>query len=191
MCSDVCLKKSRRYFMKLMLTIKSCCMVSITIAILVALKTPILLRSSWSDVPTLTWNTQRASISCISCNVPLRAQLQSVHKVQWSILWKGTCCHFWQADTVFRQSVPHYDVIRWMQARAAWKQKWSEPLGYCAACDPQRTFRRRKNKTRTFWNTKRKRHALSIPLREKQLWQENELQVQRQRLSRSRKIWGK
>jgi len=46
MSADVCLKNSQGYDMKLMLTIKLCCMVSVTIPVLLTVKEHVLLCSS-------------------------------------------------------------------------------------------------------------------------------------------------
>jgi len=72
--------------MKLTLTIKSCCTVCLTIPILGTVKTLILRCSCWSNVPNMTYKTQLASISSISCNILHVAHHQSLHKRQWSML---------------------------------------------------------------------------------------------------------
>jgi len=46
---------------------------------------------------------------------------------------KRTFCHFKQADTANQQSVQPNDIIKVMKAKAAWRQKESEPWGHCAA----------------------------------------------------------
>jgi len=76
-----------------------------------------------------------------------------------------------------------------MNAREAWKLNESEPLVHCVDCNPNRSLRQREDKKRNFWIPKRKRNGLRITQREKPLWQGSELRMQRQQLSRSRKIW--
>jgi len=45
--------------------------------------------------------------------------------------------HFQRANMANQQSVPHDDIIRRMKPSVAWRQKESEPLGHCAACEPK------------------------------------------------------
>jgi len=85
----------------------------------------------------------------------------------------------------------HGNVIKWMKARAARKQRESEPMVHCTAYDSKRSLRQRHDKKCTFYAMKTKRNGLRIMLTEKPLWQESELRMQRQRLGRSSKIRGK
>ena len=79
---------------------------------------------------------QLASKLPISCNIQHLAQ-KSQHKLQWSMLRKRTFRHLLPADMANRQSVQPNDIIKWMKARAAWRQKESERWGHCAAWDPK------------------------------------------------------
>jgi len=133
---DVCLNRSLGYYMKLMVTIKSCCTVSITISNLVIVKSQILLCSTWSNVPTVTQMTQLASMSSICCNIQHLAQPQSQYNQQLSILPVRTVRPSLQAYTSNWQRVPYNDVTIQMNARAAWTQKVCAPLGHCAAYNP-------------------------------------------------------
>jgi len=145
MSADVCLKYSPGYYMKLMLSIKSCCTVSLTIPNLLTVKREILLCSRWVNIPTLTWKTQLASILSMFGNIQHLAQQQSQCKPQWSMLRKKTYHHFRQAIMANRHSCPPNDVIKRMKARAAWKQTESEPMGHCATCDANRSLWPRNN----------------------------------------------
>jgi hypothetical protein len=53
---------------------------------------------------------------------------------------KQSICHFRRINMANQQTGPPNNIIKRMKATAAWKQKESEPLGYCAACDPNRSF---------------------------------------------------
>jgi len=86
-----------------------------------------------------------------------------------------------------RRSGPHNDVIKQIKARAAWKQKESEPLGHCVACVPKRSLWPRNYEKDTSQAMKRKKNGLRVMLREKPLGQESKLKTQRQLFSRSRK----
>jgi len=125
----------------------------------------------------------------IFCNIQHLIHQQSQHKIQWSMLWKRTVRHYWQANTANRQSTLHDDVINWIKARAAWKRNGSEPLECCAACVPKRRLRRGAEEKLTSYATKRRRHESRIMWKERPLWQESELKTQRQQLKRSRMIW--
>jgi len=126
MSGDVFLNKSWGCDMKQRLTINSYCTVSITNPNVVMVKTQILLCSSWSNIPTLTYKTHLASISSISCNLQHLAQQQSQHKIQWSTLQNRTFGLYWQENTANCQSIPHDDAIQRMNAKVAWKQNGSE-----------------------------------------------------------------
>ena len=141
----MCLNWSPGYYMKLTLTIKSCCMVSLTIPILLRVKRQILLCSRWLTVPTLTQNMQLASSLSISCNIEHLTQQQSRHKVQRWILRKRTFQHFQRENMANLQSGPHNDVIKRMKASADCKQYQSDFFGHCAACDPKRSLQLRNN----------------------------------------------
>jgi len=105
--------------------------------------------------------------------------------------WKGNFRHFWQANAANRQSIPHNDIIKWMQARAAWRQKEFEPLEHCTACDAKRSLRRRNHNKPTVYAMKRKWNVSRIILRERLLWQESKVKTYRQQLCRTSMIWGK
>jgi len=177
--------------MKLTLTIKSCCTVSLTIPILLTVKRQILLCSRWLNIATLTYKTQLASILSISCNIQHLAQQQSQCKLQWSMLRKRTFDHFQLANMANKHSGPHNNIIKWTKATAAWKQKESETLRHCAACDPKWSLWPRNNEKRTSSAMERRNNGLRIMLREKLLGWERELKMQRQRFSKSRKIRAK
>jgi len=81
------------------------------------------------------------------------------------------------------------DVIKQMTARAAWRQRESEPLGHCAAWDPKRSLRRISDKKRTSYAMKRKSNGFKIMWRERLLGQESELKMQRPQFNKSRTIW--
>jgi len=165
--------------MELTLTIKSSCMVSVTIPDLLAVKREILLCSRCVNIPTLTYKTQLASILSITCNIQHLAQQQSQRKRQWSMLRKRTFRHSGRANMPNQQSSPLNDVIKWMKARAAWKQREFEPLGHCVACDPKISLWLRNDMKRTSESMKTKRNGLSIMLRQRPLWQGSELNMQR------------
>jgi len=88
---------------------------------------------------------QLASILPISFNIKHLAQHQSQHKLQCSRNRHRTFCHFRGENTANWKSGPHDNVIMWMKAPTAWKQKDSKPRGHWAACDPKRSFRQRSN----------------------------------------------
>jgi len=131
---------------------------------------------------------QLASILSISCNIQHLAQRPSQHKLQWSNLRKRTFHHLQLASSANQAIDPHDNIIKQMKARAAWKLNKSEPKVHCVACNPKTSLRQSEDKKRTFWITKRKRNASRITWREKPLWQESELRMQRKQLSSSRKI---
>jgi len=149
MSADVCLKQSPGYYMELTLTIKPCCMGSLTIPNLLKVKRQILLGSRWLNIPTLTWKTHLASILSILCNMQHLARQQSQRKRQWSMLEERIFRHFKLANMANRQSCPPNDVIKRMKASEAWKQNESEPLGLCAACDSKRCLWPKNDEWRT------------------------------------------
>jgi len=175
--------------MKMTLTIMSYRTVSVSIPDSLTVRREILLCSRWVNVPTLTQKTLLASILSITCNIQHVAQQQSPRKLQWWMLWRRTFRHSRQAGTVNRQSDQPNHVIMQMKARAGWMQRESEPLGHCAAWDPERSLRRKSDEKRTSQPMKRKRNGLRIMLREKPLGQESEFKMQRQRFNKSRTIW--
>ena len=71
-------------------------------------------------------------------NIQHIAQRQSQHKQQWSMLWNRTFRHFWLANTAHQHIVPQDDILKRMMGRATWRQRESEHLGHCAACDQKR-----------------------------------------------------
>jgi len=75
-----------------------------------------------------------------------------------------------------------------MKARAVRKQRESEPLGHCPACDPKRSLQPRNDEECTSYAMMTKINESRIMLRERQLGQQSELKMHRQRFSRSRKI---
>jgi len=145
MSADGCLKWTPGCYMKLTLSIKSCCTVSITIPISLKMTRQMLLFSRWINVPTLTYKMQLASILSISCNIQHIGKQQSHRKLQWSTLWKTTFRHFQQANMANPQPSPHNNVIKRRMARVAWKPKESELLRHCAACDIKRSLQLRHN----------------------------------------------
>jgi len=174
--------------MKLTLSIKSGCMVSLTIPTLLKVTSQIWQCSRWFNIPTLTYKTQLASILSICCNIQHPAQQQSQHKLQWSMLQRRTFHHFRLANTATWKCVLHDDIINQMRARAASKQKEHEPLGHCAACDPKRSLRQRNDEKRTSYTTNRKRNGWRIIMRVKPLGHDSKLKTQRQWLGKSRMI---
>jgi len=87
-----------------------------------------------------------------------------------------------------RHCVPHTDVTKPIRAKAAWKQNETEPLKQGGARDPKRSLRRHNNGNCTFYEKKRRRNGSRITWKERQLWQESELKMQRQQLNRSSMI---
>jgi len=150
MSGNICLKKSAGDCSKLTLTMKSCCKVCLTIPILVTVKTPILLCSSWSNRLSLTSKTQLVSLSSMCCNIKHLAQHKSQHKLQWAMLRYRTFGHSLRAMMANRQCVRHDDVIMQMQERVACKQKESEPLEHCAACNPNEACSREMTRNALF-----------------------------------------
>jgi len=177
--------------MKLTLTIKSCCRVSLTIPNLLTVNRLILLCSRWVNVPTLTWKTQLASIVSISCNIQHFAQQQSQCKLQWSMLRNRSFRHIQQANMANRHSGQPNDMIKRMKARTVRKEKECKHLGYCAPCNPKGSLRSRNNEKRTSQAMKRKRNGSRIMLREKPPGQDTKFEMQRQWFSKSMKIWKK
>jgi len=137
---DVCLNTSPGSYMNYTLTIKSWCTVSMTIPNKVIVKTLILLYSSWSILPTLTYKTQLASMWSISCNIQHLAQQQSQHKTQLSMFQKRTFPHFRWANTGNEDSNPHDNVIKSRQDTVAWRLNVSEHWEHCTAYDLKRSF---------------------------------------------------
>jgi len=174
--------------MKHMLTIKSWRTVSITILNEITVERQIVLCSSWSNVRTLTLMTELASMWSISCNIQHLTQQQGQHKTQWSMLRKGTFRHLCWANTANQKISPHVDIIKWMKATAARRQKGSDHWEHCPASDPKWSFPRWKDRKRTFQAMKRKRGGSRSMWREKPLWQESEFEMQRQWLCKSGKI---
>ena len=80
----------------------------------------------------------------------------SQHETQRSMLQKWTFLLSRRANMSNWWSSPHDDVIKWMKRRARWRQKGSEPMEHCVACNPKRSSRPRKNQKRTVWAVKRK-----------------------------------
>jgi len=150
------------------------------------IKTQISLCSSWSNVRTLTYKTQHASMWSILRDIQHLAQQQGQHMIQWSMVQKWTFLHFQQAHMANRQRSPDIDVNMRIKARAAGRQTGSTCWGYCATCDPKWNFRRRRDKKHTFLAMTRKRNGSRIMWREIPLWQESEFKTQRQWL---RKCW--
>jgi len=133
---------------------------------------------------------QLASILSMSCNIQHLAQQQWQREIKWSMLRKRYFLHFRRAGKVNRQRGLLNHIIKWITERVAWRPKESEPLGHCVAWDPKRRLRRRNDEKRTSQPIKSKTNELRIMLREKPLGQESELKTQRQRFSKSRKIWS-
>jgi len=147
---DVCLKTSQGCFMQHKLIIKSCYTVSITILTEVTVEWLILLCSSSSYIPTLRYESQLASMWCTCCNIQHLAQQQSQQKIQCLMPQKWTICRFQWANKAYRQRAEHDDVIQWMMATAAWRQKGSEYWVPCAAYDLQWGFWQRNDEKHTF-----------------------------------------
>jgi len=187
--ADVCLKQSLGSYMKQTINFMSWCTVSIAMPNVVTVKTQMLLCSNRLRVPTLTWKMQRASMWSISCIIQHLIHQQRWHKIQSSRFQKRTFRHHWQANTSNRQSAPWDDVIKWTEAKAAWKQNGSEPVECCVACDAKRSLQQGNNEKRTSWAKKRGRNRSRMIWKGRLLWEESELMTQRQQLNRSRKIW--
>jgi len=105
----------------------------------------------------------------VSCNIHILAHQQDPHTIRWSMPRPQTCLHFRQANTANRQRCPHVDVIMRMKARADWRQTGSEHWEHCAACNPKRSFRQRKDRKRTCYATTRKINGSRIMGRERPL----------------------
>jgi len=134
--------------------------------------------------------TQLASMWSISCNIQHLAQQQGQHTIQWSMLRERTFRHFRQANTAHWQRNPHNVLMKWMKATVAWRQIGSERWEHCTAYYLTKSFRRRYDGKRNFQATKTKRNASRIMWIERPQWQENKFKTQRQRLGKSRNIWG-
>jgi len=146
---DVCLKISPGSYMNHTLTIKSQCMISMTIPNEVTVKMLILLCSNWSNLPTLTQKMQLASVWSTSCNIQHLVQQQGQYKMQGSMLLNGTFRHFRQANTANWQRNPHHNIINQIKARVGWRKIGSEFWELSAACDLTRSFRWRKDGKQT------------------------------------------
>jgi len=59
---------------------------------------------------------------------------------------KGSFHHFWRAHTANRQSGPHDDIIKQINARVARKQTEAEPFKHCPTSDRTRCLRLRNEK---------------------------------------------
>jgi len=81
---------------------------------------------------------QLASMLPIFCNIQHLVHQQSKHKIQLSTLRKRTIHHFQQSPLANGQSAQHDDIIVRIEARAAWNQKWSQPLKHCAGHNPKK-----------------------------------------------------
>jgi len=81
------------------------------------------------------------------------------------MLQKRTFRHSRLAHMANWQSVQYNDVIKRIGARAVWRQKNSEPLWHCAACDPIRSLWQRNDEKHTSSALKRKRNGSRIMLR--------------------------
>jgi len=104
------------------------------------------------------------------------------------MLRKRTCNHSGQATTANRESSQPDDNIKQLKARAASKQNRSEPLERCAACVPKSSLQQGKEEKLTSQGKKRRRIGSRIMWKERPLWQECELKMQRQQLNRCRMI---
>jgi len=147
---DASLKESQGSHMKLRVKIMTCGMVSIMIPILVIVNMQNFLCPSWSNESTMTFETQLPCILSISCNIQHLAQQHGDYKLQWSMLRNRTLCRFRWGNPANQQCIQHDHVIKWMKAKAAWKQKEFEPFGHCAASDAKRRLRQRKDWKCTF-----------------------------------------
>jgi len=156
----------------------------------VTVNTLIFLCSNWWNLPTMKYKTQLASMWSISCNIQHLAQQQGQHKIQWSMLWKRTFCHFWRANMANWRRNPHDVIIKWMKARVAWRQKGPKRWEHCADYDLKRSFQRRNVRKCTFQAPKKKRNGSMIMWIERPQWQESEFKTHRQRLCNSTNIWG-
>ena len=87
----------------------------------------------------------------ISCNIRHLAQQHSQHKIQWSILWKRTFCHFRRANTANLRRNPHDNTIKWINARVPWRQKGSECWEHCAAYNEQQETHFVSNEKKQKW----------------------------------------
>jgi len=110
--------------------------------------TQILLYSSRSSIPTLTWKMQLASMWSISCNIQHLTHQHCQYKIHWSMLRKRTFCHYRLTNMGNQRSAPHNNIIKQMMARAGSMANWSEPLEYRPACDPNAACA-----SETTWNT--------------------------------------
>jgi len=132
---DICLKTSVGSHMKQMLIITLCCKVSMTIPNWVTVKMQIMLCWSWSNIPTVPYMIQLASMVSISCNIQHLAQQQCQHKIYWLIIRKKPVWHHWWAHMAYRQRDPHDDIIKLINGRASLQQKWSEPSEHFTGSD--------------------------------------------------------
>jgi len=121
--TDVCLKESLEWYMKLTLTIKSCCTVSLIIPHLLTVKREVLPCSRWVNILTLTWKTQLASVLSISSNIQNLAQQQSQGKLQWSMLRTRSFHHLLWADTAINKATyPMTSSSKWRHERLGGKK---------------------------------------------------------------------
>jgi len=103
--ADVCLQQSLRSYMQQTLNFMSWCMGSIAIPTVVTVKTEILLCSNRLSIPTSTYKTHLSSMWSKSCNIQHLVHPQSQHTTQWSMFWKRTFCHYWQANMAHWQAL--------------------------------------------------------------------------------------
>jgi len=150
----------------------------------------ILLCLNWSNLPTMRYKTQLASIRFFFCNFQHLAQQQGQQKIQWSMLWKRTFRHFQLANMSNGRSIPHPDIMRRIKARVVWSQTGCEHWEHCTAYDPKRRLRRRHDGKRTFYARKRERKRSRILWSEWPQWQESEFMMQRQRWCKTGNIWA-
>jgi hypothetical protein len=148
--------------------------VTITILNEMTVQMQILLCSSWSNIQTLTQNTQLASKWFRAWHIQHVAKQQGQHTIQLSRVQKRALLHLRWAITPNRQSSPLVDIVKQMKGREAWRQQGSERSERCAAYDLKRYFWRWKERKRTVEAMKRTRNRSRIMWRGNLLCEQSE-----------------
>jgi len=98
-------------------------MATITISNVIAVKTEILLCSSWLNVPTVPYMMQPTLMWYTSCNIQYNVKQHSQYIIQWSVHWKSTFPHFYLANTANLQHFSLDVIMKWMEAIVVLSQK--------------------------------------------------------------------
>jgi len=173
---------SPEFYINHRLTIKIWCTFSMTIPNEVTVQMRILLCSWLPNLPTLTYNTQLASMWSISCNIQHLTHQQGLHKIQLLMLWKRMFHQFQWALSANYPSNSHQDIIKRMKATVSWRQKGSERSEHCSFYHPKLSCWWGNCKKSPFSSTQRMKNRSRMMWIERQLGPERKFKMLRQQL---------